>query len=75
MWGETFKLTPILSIMFFEKKHRFNSLKIENLSTVKPVYKDHPWDQEKVVVIRRVSLPNILIKHFKRAIIQKCSVY
>ena len=24
--------------------------------TVKPVYSDHPWDQEKVVVVQRWSL-------------------
>ncbi len=25
-------------------------------STVKPVYNDHPWDREKVVVVQRWSL-------------------
>ena len=26
------------------------------VTTVKPVYNDHPWDQEKVVVVQRWSL-------------------
>ena len=26
------------------------------MSTVKPVYSDHPWDPEKVVVVQRWSL-------------------
>ena len=31
-------------------------VQILNVYTVKPVYNDHPWDPQKVVVVRRWSL-------------------
>ena len=42
------------------KKNKLGHFQTKNfnmfLSTVKPVYNDHPWDPEKVVVVQRWSL-------------------
>ncbi len=42
------------------------------LTTVKPVYNDHPWDRQKVVVVRRWSLLRGSVCQKYIFLIQKC---